>query len=359
MMLVSIVIIVILVAVILVYLISSARSNNFTLLQQDLSTISRYTSNLRSFIAASNVSLLGSPLLSSYNSSSPSNQIMQLAFDPTNAINSQYLSHFGKSISSNNVEVSQILGYKDEKLSRQIVNATYSLGFPINTTPLYNRTVFLSLYDLEGIGSNIGAIAEALGQSYRCINNRTNSTTASQQLGYAEPIIPASYSYFFGSSQTMVTNNFNYTLGDASAVALVPMDWFALYPKSSHTSYASLLNGSTLSCSNYSINLGQFLYAISFYQYSSYAFSEILYNRSADSNIFLASYSYNITLINLGNLNPASSVSMSVDNSTVNYTRYFNFLVSKRHLDNGIHKIRVLIDNRAFIQNLSIVPNPA
>lgn len=106
------------------------------------------------------------------------------------------------------------------------------------------------------------------------------------------------------------------------------------------------------------ISIRSIFYLFSTTQYESYLFSQIFYNHTISPNIDFIGYSSNTLIINLGNMNLTTNypITTYVDGNKINYTSYYNFLLSNIYLRVGLHKINVSIGNTMLNQVLYISP---
>ena len=85
---------------------------------------------------------------------------------------------------------------------------------------------------------------------------------------------------------------------------------------------------------------------LSLIQYNGYGTSQMLYNQSFGPSIEFIGYQGNYLILNLGNLNLTSNAPIRayVDNKSIDYSRYFNYLLAQNlTLSQGFHNLKVTI----------------
>lgn len=254
-----------------------------------------------------------------------------------------------------------------------IIGAFYALGFPISsagiiwihpgglpTYPGFNESSIFkhnlippkrastlqSFYELSSSGVSILSTAVVLGRVFACAGFRANSTSLST--------LPKSFGVGMIVLQPIDINSGQITTellpnnGDLyRGVAGLPFGWLMLMYDS------NLINGvlatGHFQCVNSTnMTVGQFFYLLSLNQYEDYLNAEVLFNKSVGPNVEFVGYSGSTLVTNLGNLdlNNANNIRLVVDNKTLVYTRYYNFLVSKNvSLGVGLHTMNVSIRN--------------
>jgi hypothetical protein len=266
------------------------------------------------------------------------------------------------------------------------IGALFSLGIPVD---LYSQfyigegipTVFLngsvsenhityivsphastlqSLYELASFGKQIQLTAVDLGNLFSCavFNGPSSSASTSDYYGISSPTASIAYSSGTLTSESRLTEASFF-----GSVGQLPIGWLQLilevnglqgslekgYFQCSEENVSSHIRENTTR-----LSIRQFFYMLSLPQYGAYEASQVLYNKSFGPSIEFIGYSGNYLIVNLGNLNLGDSrpIYMYVDGEKLNYTRYFNYLLSDNaQFGVGFHNLTISSDNASMLSD--------
>jgi len=124
-----------------------------------------------------------------------------------------------------------------------------------------------------------------------------------------------------------------------------PEGWLGLMITSGQNNLFKLLKTGSIKCSGYNLTSNQYFYILSLTQYDTYPFLSNIYNGTPESRngITFLGYFKGKLIVELDDFNFTNpgNIILYVDNNTIDYKRYFNYLVADYNLSVGAHVIRI------------------
>ena len=207
-----------------------------------------------------------------------------------------------------------------------------------------------SIYELNSVGNGELLASAALNNMFSCDLFHDNSRAPA----YYGVSIPVQNQQFLGGST--ITGESEITKASAfGSIGQLPIKLLAI-SMDVNGLQKGLMNGyfqcsnpgtpanSTTNTTKFSVM--QLFYMLSLVQYNGYGTSQILLNQSFGPSIEFVGYQGNYLIINLGNLNLTSNAPIKayIDNKSINYSRYFNYLLYQNlTLSPGFHNLVVTI----------------
>ncbi len=267
------------------------------------------------------------------------------------------------------------LGYKDPLFRYSTIAYFYGLGIPafqnssITLNPRTARTASiipfdatdaLSVYEIELSKYYIQSQSKILSSLYSCglFNqpSQPNTNLNSQFYGIAIAAVGGPFSNI--TTEYTVSGFTGYQPGISSQSS----GWLAQAAFADPARLNYIQNG-TADCTQpaapgQNLSIQKLFYLLSFSQYESGMLQQLLYDKSPSLTIPLEWYSDNSIMFEIGNLNlnSTSRIIVNVDNSTLNYSRYYNFIIARVHLNPGFHSVSLIIGNQTLASTIFVQP---
>ncbi len=207
-----------------------------------------------------------------------------------------------------------------------------------------------SIYELNSVGEGELLTSAALSNMFSCDIFRDGSAAPA----YYGVSLPVQNQQFLGN--LALTGESQVTKASAlGSTGQLPLKWLAIsmglngIKKGLTSGYfqCSAPNAPANPTTNTTrLPFMQLFYMLSLIQYNGYGTSQMLYNQSFGPSIEFIGYQGNYLIINLGNLNLTSNAPIKayVDNKSIDYSRYFNYLLAQNMtLPPGFHNLEVTI----------------
>jgi hypothetical protein len=222
-----------------------------------------------------------------------------------------------------------------------------TLGQSAGQGTLENESDLKLLYMLDFTGETTLANAEYLGMLFGC--EAFNSSAAAypqKKIGIGMTVQHPSY----------LTGGISTTNYQGTGTELMPLSrgWLELiFDTGAYSRIPSKCKDGSV------MTHGDFYHLLSLSEYEDYMYSEMFSGVTLHPSVSFIGYDGNSLVIDMGNIDLSSpEAEIMIDGKPINYTRYYNFLVSNVELGVGLHNITAYMPTEGFLQSRSLYVSP-
>ncbi len=215
------------------------------------------------------------------------------------------------------------------------------------------KTYYISsLYELEFAGTAVENIGNTENYLISCGIFNSSNTTYHESM----PIDSELYSSSFSNAQTQFYNPGAF--GTTTGTGLTGYAPTTIPVVAELLSVATQVNPTIINkFVDQDVNCNPF-YNLSFDEYQSDMLQQLIYNKEIQPSIAYVGYSNGAMVVDVDslNLNSTKRIGFTIDNNSVNYTRYLNFLFARVNLTNGYHFLSLYIGNTTMESTIFVEP---